>query len=77
MSTAETDRKRQQVVWTFAVFSSQLKRRDARRVTQESKVDQFIHGLKIESGFFGLGIQMQVLGIHVRDRSVDPFLCLL
>ena len=63
-------------MWAFAVFSTQLKRRHASRIAQEGEIDQFIHGLEIEACFFGLGIQMQVAGINLRDRSINPPLSL-
>ena len=63
-------------MWAFAVFSAQLKRRHASRIAQKGQIDQFIHRLEIKSGLFRLSIQMQVAGIDLRNRSIDPSLSL-
>ena len=70
----QANRQRQQIMGSLAVLPAQLKRRHARRITEEGKVDQFIHCLEIEPGLLGLGIQVQVAGVDLGNGCVDPAL---
>ena len=65
------------VAATDTVFPTDLIRRDTRRVGLEREVDQFKHRLQVLAWFFCADLQVQVAGINLRQRHVDPFLRLL